>query len=202
MANPRYITGIPLRTVAEGDQQDDFIEETEGRRGVFNVMNDGFIFRQGTDIMSFMTKTGSFHPRRYVFQMSVGFNSDDDASYTDVNIIVCEDGPRITLSFPQIGPVTQANTGSGNMTVQSLNSALPRKISPTEERGEYYFPCLAQMGWVDGTSGSTVKTQQMVLFHLCPNGTFTFDYLGAQVVFFTSAIILPFCVTFDTGNYF
>ena len=28
---PRYINGIPVRTVAEGDQQDDFIEETEDR---------------------------------------------------------------------------------------------------------------------------------------------------------------------------
>ena len=199
--NPRYVHGIPVRTVAEGDQQDSFIEETEGRRGVFYVMNDGFTCRQGTDIMAHMSKNGSFYPRRYVTQMDIGFNTDDENSYDLFNLIICEDGPRITISFPHIGPLTQANTGSGNMTIQSLNSALPRKISPVQERGEYYFSCFALVGSIDGSTGSLIKTQQILSFHLRNDDTFEFQYSSPQIVFVTYVEIFPFCVTYDTGNY-
>ena len=125
-------------------------------------------------------------------------SSNDPASFGPVDVIVTEDGPRITLSFPQIGPFTQPNTGSGNMSIQSLNFSLPKSISPNAERGEYQF---TEFSNIASYSLPGIKTSQILLFHIFPNGTFIFDYLSPQTNFVTFAQIFPFCVTYDTGNY-
>ena len=117
-ANPRFINGIPVRSIGGEDiedQQEDFLEESQGRRGIFTVMTDGFTFRQGTDVISHMDKIGGFHPRRYVIQFDIGFGSDDENSCKTINLIVCEDGPRITLSFPEIGPITKSATDNSQV---------------------------------------------------------------------------------------
>jgi len=71
----QFNNGIPVRTIVgeENFQQDDFEEEKEGRRGIFIPKTDGFTFRQGSDIISYMDKRGSFHPRRYVVTMDIGY---------------------------------------------------------------------------------------------------------------------------------
>ena len=84
MSGPRYIHGIPVRTIGGEDiedQQEDFLEESEGRRGIYTAMTDGFTYRQGTDVISHMDKRGGFHPRRYVIQFYIGFSSDDENTY-------------------------------------------------------------------------------------------------------------------------
>jgi len=194
--NPRYIHGIPTRSVIEGPQNDDFIEEVEGRRGVFQIMNDGFTCRQGTDIMAYMSDTGSFHPRRYIVKMDIGFKDDDDDSYDQYNVIVIEDGPRITMSFPQIGPLEPGSGIVGSLAhLHNINTRLPRILSPTEERGIQHFHCFARL--VHSSPSST--SDQILTFIINPDGTFEFDHLGSGPNP-ASMTVYPFCVVYDTGR--
>jgi len=191
----RYSNGIPLRTIGGEDdtQQDDFEQEQEGLRGVYTAMNDGFTFRLGSDIISHMDSRGAFHPRRYVVQMNVGWSLDTEGTtYQELDIIVCEDGPRITLSFPGF---TVTGSGGGFPGVQNLDQKLPKIICPCERLGS--TTALVMVDTIIGTTGG----QSFDLFTLSSTGDFNFVAPGGLSVLLNSLTLHPFSITYDTGKY-
>ena len=188
----QFNNGIPVRTIVgeENVQQDDFEEEKEGRRGIFTPKTDGFTFRQGSDIISYMDKRGSFHPRRYVVTMDNGCGTATVDSCTPVDIIICEDGPRITLSFPNFGPVSSSQ--GDNALVRNINSNLPMRICPDVER-----PAFAVLNAILGAATTT----SLVTFSLLNDGTFAFNLTGGVVGYPNQFTALSFTVVYDTGNY-
>ena len=194
MTTPRYFNGIPIRTIGGEDIEDhqgDFEEEADGRRGIFTVMTDGFTFRQGADIISHMDKRGSIHPRRYVILFDIGYDENVESSFQNVNMIVCEDGPRITLSFPEIGPIT------GTGAVHNVSKKLPLRLCPTEERGVVTGFCFSTTV-LNGTS-----SQMTSIFTVSPTGDIVFEYPGVGLggAINQTVTIRQFCVTYDTGKY-
>ena len=197
--SPKYINGIPVRTIGgeEGDtptllQQDDFEEEKEGRRGIFTVKTDGFCLRQGSDIMSHMDKRGSFHPRRYIVQFDIGFNNMEEGAYETVNLVICEDGPRITISFPRIGPITQTLTA---YIPHNVSKKLPKRICPSEIWGdEVSVTCMEEFNVTSGTQ------QNISLFMLSPYGDVRLIRPGLPygTTTYTTTTIYPFCFVYDT----
>ena len=191
---PRYVNGIPVRTIGGDDYEDhqeDFEEEVEGRRGILTVAHDGFTFRQGSDIICHMDKRGGLHPRRYIILFDIGFNTDDDNSYSTVNLIVCEEGPRISLSFPEIGPITQSSNWTN---LKSISKKLPVRLCPVEERGYVTGFCLADY-IISGTASQMITTVTM-----SPEGDISF--LNPNSVTQVGSItIKPFNFSYDTGRY-
>ena len=192
----RYSNGIPLRTIGGEDdtQQDDFEEEQEGLRGVYTAMNDGFTFRLGSDIISHMDSRGAFHPRRYVVQMNVGLTLDTEGTtYQEVDIIVCEDGPRITLTFPWF-TVTQPEEGNFGK-IQNLDEKLPKIICPCERLGSTTANVM-----IPATASGGLVTYRMNLFTLTSGGDFSLVVPGT-VIPSVSFDVPTFSITYDTGKY-
>ena len=193
--DPKYKNGIPVRTIGGDDSThlEDFLEETEGRRGVFTVKTDGFCLRQGSDIMCHLDKRGAIHPRRYVSTMTVG--SDTNAGdFQIIDIIICEDGPRITLSFPQI-IVSVPTLG---FFVRSLDKLLPTRISPDITRNN--ITSLAYGVFNDYVAG----TKQIILVSVKVDsgGTITWGTDSATGGFpVGQATIYAFSMIYDTGKY-
>ena len=145
-------------------------------------------------MISHMDKNGGFHPRRYVIQFDIGFGSDDENMFVTINLTVCEVGPRITLSFPEIGPITQASNSSGTV-VHNVSKKLPVKLCPTEERGVVTSACFSSV-----VIGSTTSYMTGI-FAVSPGGDIVFEYPGVVMMNITQTTIRPFCVTYDTGGF-
>jgi len=191
--SPKYINGIPVRTIG-GDltsQTDDFLEEKEAQRGIFTVRTDGFCLRQGADIISHMDKRGSFHPRRYIMPFDFGF-STAQGSFQTVNVIVCEDGPRITMSFPQIGPLSQIPADS--IVVHNVSTKLPVLLCPTVERGPVNQNCFEAL-----TKSDLSIVPLISLFSIVPTGYMSFSHPGS-VYTISGSTISGFSITYDTGR--
>ena len=108
-------------------------------------------------------------------------------------MIVCEDGPRITLSFSETGQITQTSN-SARSIVHNVSKKLPVRLFPNEERGVVTSACFSSV--VIGVTTSYMTGA----FTVSPGGDMVFDYPGVVMMNVTQATIRPFCVTYDTGR--
>ena len=192
MYQPKSINGIITRNVSApfGTQQPDFDEDMENRSGVFTTKTDGFTFRNGSQVVSWMDGKGSFHPRRFIFPVTFGYSMDAGANQT-VNLIICQDGPRVTISLANALDVTNVAQTAGN--VNTLDKNLPASVCPIASMGKIYCPVV----WNVTPRGEAQIKDYVGGFIVNPNGILGFYYPVVQ----DHLHVDSFSVTYDTGAY-
>ena len=187
----RHINGIETRHIrmTQNVQHDDWHEESTELHdtSVLDIKSDGWTFKHGPDIISYMDGRGGFHPRRYIVPMTFQFAGAPETKTS--NIIICEDGPRITLSM---------NLGSWKRTSADTvgsTSLLPRKVSPSGLMNAARTVCFMTLS--DEMVAIPGEFQGRVTVH--PTGLITVDLVGAPESIYVN--LLPVTIVYDTGRY-
>ena len=194
----RYINGIPARhafkfphtfLVSDDHQKPDFLEELSGRyeTGALLVRSDGWTYSQGPDIVSFMDDRGGIHPRRYVVPIEWNFGGAAEADPTTYPsyMTVCEEGPKITLTFEEFPLIDFTVNNFG--TIHMATVRLPEKICPkntvsfciTLSTGEQ-IPPLRRMAFLVITPKGSVTIElsfSLTANMTLPQTTITYDTL-------------------------
>ena len=188
MSLPRYINGIMTRTIPPGPQSDDFEEELSGRyfTGSFLSKTDGWTFSQGPDVVSYLDSKGSIHPRRFITKLDFNILG---GGIVHSNVIIIQDGPRITMTFPEM----EFDVNNTSLRISS-SSALPKSVVPGANMMKFHFMCfyysnipLVMVG--EGSIAQILLSEEGILQIVSP---------GQNI---THCMIPSFTITFDNGKF-
>jgi len=138
-----------------------------------------------------MDGKGSFHPRRFIFPVTFGYSMATEGNYHVANLIICQDGPRVTITLPHA--LDLHNDGTV-VNASILDKNLPASISPIPSMGKIYFP----ITWIVTPAGGQAIHDLIGEFIINPNGTVGFFYSGGLQDY---VHVNPFSITYDTGAY-